>query len=208
MCVWLLVNLGLSLEIWVWVWEFVVVIGLILACGHNGSGGWVVVTVVIRLFFAGLILGWGLQWWQVGEFQSVWWLVGGRVSDYGRERWVDFSLWRWWLVVGICLMGFSGLWNGWWLWLVRRSCGWVGLVVVMWGLWVCYLVLAEGSDLLGLWVAVVVFLGLLVVVVVVVVVVAGGGCEFSGFRRKTSGIVGFSCFKEERDMERKRERET
>ena len=42
----------------------------------------------------------------------------------------------------------------------------------------------------------------------VVVVVAGGGCEFSGFRRKTSGIVGFSCFKEERDMERKRERET
>ena len=85
------------------------VIGLILACRHNGSGGWVVVTVVIRLFFAGLILGWGLQWWQVGEFQSVWWLVGGRVSDYGRERWVDFSLWRWWLVVGICLMGFSGL---------------------------------------------------------------------------------------------------
>ena len=72
----------------------------------------------------------------------------------------------------------------------------------MWGLWVCYLVLAEGSDLLGLWVAVVVFLVLLVVVVVVV---AGSGCEFSGFRRKTSGIVGFSCFKEERDMERKRE---
>ena len=53
------------------------VIGLILACGHNGSGGWVVVTVVIRLLFAGLILGWGLQRWQVGEFQSVWWLVGG-----------------------------------------------------------------------------------------------------------------------------------
>lgn len=39
-----------------------VVIGLILACGHNSGGGWLVVTVVIRLFFGGLISGWGLQW--------------------------------------------------------------------------------------------------------------------------------------------------
>ena len=34
--------------------------------------------------------------------------------------------------------------------------GWVGLVVVMWGLWVCGLVLAESSNLWGLWVAMVV----------------------------------------------------
>ena len=33
------------------------------------------------------------------------------------------------------------------------GCGWVGLVVVMWGLWVCGLVLARSSNL---WVAMVV----------------------------------------------------
>ena len=37
-----------------------VVIGLTLACGHYGDGGWIVVMVVVRLFFGGLILGWGL----------------------------------------------------------------------------------------------------------------------------------------------------
>ena len=45
-----------------------VVIGLTLACGHYGDGGWIVVMVVVRLFFGGLILGWGLWWWHVGEF--------------------------------------------------------------------------------------------------------------------------------------------
>ena len=38
-----------------------VVVGLILSCGHDGGGGWFVVTVVVRLFFGGLILGRGLQ---------------------------------------------------------------------------------------------------------------------------------------------------
>ena len=48
-----------------------------LACGHYGDGGWIVVMVVVRLFFGGLILGWGLWWWHVGEFQFVWWLASG-----------------------------------------------------------------------------------------------------------------------------------
>lgn len=49
----------------------------------------------------------------MGEFQSVWWQVGRWVLVYGGEWWVGFDLWRWWLVVGICLMGFSGGGYGW-----------------------------------------------------------------------------------------------
>ena len=51
------------------------------------------------------------------------------------------------------------------------GCGWVGLVVVMWRLWVCGLVLARSSNLWGLWVA----------MVVIGLAVAGGGYWFAGF---------------------------
>ena len=48
------------------------------------------------------------------------------------------------------------------------GCGWVGLVVVMWRLWVCGLVLARSSNLWGLW-------------VVIGLAVASGGYWFAGF---------------------------
>ena len=51
------------------------------------------------------------------------------------------------------------------------GCGWVGLVVVMWRLWVCGLVLARSSNLWGLWVA----------MVVIGLAVASGGYWFVGF---------------------------
>ena len=51
------------------------------------------------------------------------------------------------------------------------GCGWVGLVVVMWGLWVCGLVLVGISNLWGLWVA----------MVVIGLAVADGGYWFAGF---------------------------
>ena len=57
-----------------------------------------------------------------------------------------------------------------WLWLWQ----WVvvaGLVVVMWGLWVCGLVSTEGSNLWRLWAA----------MVVIGLAVAGGGYWFAGF---------------------------
>ena len=51
-------------------WDFVVVFGLILACGHRGDGGWVVIMIVIRLLsfswvdfglgFAVVVGGWVL----------------------------------------------------------------------------------------------------------------------------------------------------
>ena len=60
---------------------------------------------------------------------------------------------------------------------------WVGLVVVMWGLWVCGLVLARSSNL---WVA----------MVVIGLAVAGVGYWFAGF------VHGCSSLKErERDKE-------
>ena len=37
-----------------------VVVGLILSCGHDGGGAWFVVIVVVRLFFGWSILGKGL----------------------------------------------------------------------------------------------------------------------------------------------------
>ena len=52
--------------------------------------------------------------------------------------------------------------------MVVGGCGWVELVVVMWGLWVCGLVLARSSNL---WVA----------MVVIGLAVAGGGYWFAGF---------------------------
>ena len=51
------------------------------------------------------------------------------------------------------------------------GCGWVGLVVMMWGLWVCGLVSAESSNLWRLWAA----------MVVIGLAVAGGGYWFAGF---------------------------
>ena len=55
--------------------------------------------------------------------------------------------------------------------MVVGGCGWVGLVVVMWGLWVCGLVLVRSSNLWGLWVA----------MVVIGLAVAGGGYWFAEF---------------------------
>ena len=69
--------------------------------------------------------------------------------------------------------------------------GWVGLVVVMWGLWVCDLVLAGSSNLWGLWVAMVV-IGLAVV---------GVGYWFVGF---IGLFVVVLPSKKEREMEEKR----
>ena len=51
------------------------------------------------------------------------------------------------------------------------GCGWVGLVVVMWGLCVCGLVLVRSSNLWWLWVA----------MVVIGLAVAGGGYWFAKF---------------------------
>ena len=70
--------------------------------------------------------------------------------------------------------------------------GWVGLVVVMWGLWVCDLVLAGSSNLWGLWVAMVV-IGLAVV---------GVGYWFVGF----IGLF-VVVLPSHRERERERERE-
>ena len=71
------------------------------------------------------------------------------------------------------------------------GCGWVGLVVVMWGLWVCGLVLVKSSNLWGLWVAMVV-IGLAVV---------GGGYWFAGFVGLFMVVL---PSKKERDKERER----
>ena len=71
--------------------------------------------------------------------------------------------------------------------------GWVGLVVVMWGLWVCGLVLAGSSNLWGLWVAMVV-IGLAVV---------GVGYWFVGF----IGLF-VVVLPSQRERERERERES
>ena len=73
--------------------------------------------------------------------------------------------------------------------------GWVGLVVVMWGLWVCDLVLAGSSNLWGLWVAMVV-IGLAVV---------GVGYWFVGFIGLFVVVLP-SHTQRERERERERER--
>ena len=78
--------------------------------------------------------------------------------------------------------------------------GWVGLVVVMWGLWVCGLVLAGSSNLWGLWVAMVV-IGLAVV---------GVGYWFVGFIGLFVVVLPSQRERErerEREKERERERE-
>ena len=71
------------------------------------------------------------------------------------------------------------------------GCGWVGLVVVMWGLWVYGLVLVGSSNMWGLWVA----------MVVIGLAVAGGGYWFAGFVGLFMVVL---PSKKERDKERER----
>ena len=62
-------------------WDFVMVFGLILACVHNGSVGWVMVMVVVRLLFFGWV-NFGLGFVVVpGGWVSIWW-----VRRNGREK--------------------------------------------------------------------------------------------------------------------------
>ena len=81
--VWLLVNFvrvwrfGFEFERW----DFVMVFGLILACVHNGSVGWVMVMVVVRLLFFGWV-NFGLGFVVVPSgWVSIWW-----VRRNGREK--------------------------------------------------------------------------------------------------------------------------
>ena len=62
-------------------WDFVMVFGLILACVHNGSVGWVMVMVVVRLLFFGWV-NFGLGFVVVPSgWVSIWW-----VRRNGREK--------------------------------------------------------------------------------------------------------------------------